>query len=107
MDLVNKILTVWLFSYRFLGHLYSAEALVLLNKTSEAIDHLSASHLSDNFPGEGSLHLRKWLPTSLPSAKSVLQYNLATALTLRGELDKAADILKQVSFHFETGGLIT
>ncbi|KAI5710966.1 hypothetical protein M8J76_014148 [Diaphorina citri] len=82
--------------HRFLGHLYSAEALVLLNKTSEAIDHLSASHLSDNFPGEGSLHLRKWLPTSLPSAKSVLQYNLATALTLRGELDKAADILKQV-----------
>lgn len=83
--------------HRFLGHLYSAEAMVLLNNTGGAIDHLSASHLSaDNFPGEGSLHLRRWLPTSLPSAQAVLQYNLATAHTIRGDLDQAADILKRV-----------
>uniref|UniRef100_A0A8D8VMR5 CCR4-NOT transcription complex subunit 10 n=2 Tax=Cacopsylla melanoneura TaxID=428564 RepID=A0A8D8VMR5_9HEMI len=84
--------------HRFLGHLYSAEALVLLNKTGEAIEHLSSSHLSDNFPDSeaSALHLRKWLPTSLPSAKAVLEYNLATALTIRGEMTKAADILKHV-----------
>lgn len=82
--------------HRFLAHLYSAEALVLLNRTAEAIDHLTSSHLSDNLTTEGNSYLRKWLPTELPSVKAVLQYNLATALVMRGDLDKAADILKHV-----------
>lgn len=38
-----------------------------------------------------------WKPDKQKSAKAVLYYNLAVALTLRGDLDKAGELLKQVS----------
>ncbi|CAG2057185.1 unnamed protein product, partial [Timema podura] len=37
-----------------------------------------------------------WFPHSLPTARAVLQYNLAVAFAIRGELEKAGDTLKQV-----------
>ena len=34
--------------YRLLGHLYAAEALVMLDHTSEALQHLSPDHVINN-----------------------------------------------------------
>jgi hypothetical protein len=42
------------------------------------------------------LTIEKWKPDKQKSAKAVLYYNLAVALTLRGDLDKAGELLKQV-----------
>lgn len=38
----------------------------------------------------------EWFPTSLGSAHAVLQYNIAVAKTIRGQLDQASALLKQV-----------
>ncbi|XP_021933283.1 CCR4-NOT transcription complex subunit 10 isoform X3 [Zootermopsis nevadensis] len=99
--------------HRMLGHLYAAEALVLLDKISEAIEHLNPEHvkeLSLMFPSsekdmdrdkmdigtEQHKPLRAWFPNTLPTARAVIQYNLAVAFAIRGELDKAGETLKQV-----------
>jgi hypothetical protein len=36
-----------LYFFRMLGHLYAAEALVLLDKISEAIEHLNPEHVKE------------------------------------------------------------
>ena len=37
-----------------------------------------------------------WFPNTLATAGAVIQYNLAVAFAIRGELDKARETLKQV-----------
>ncbi|XP_015376434.1 PREDICTED: CCR4-NOT transcription complex subunit 10-like isoform X2 [Diuraphis noxia] len=88
---INKV-------HKFLGHLYAAEALVLLDKPKEAIDMLKKSNALDDIEPEihEQLKIEEWKPNKQNSAKAVLYYNLAVALTLRGDLDKAGELLKQV-----------
>lgn len=38
----------------------------------------------------------EWFPNSLTSAQVVMQYNMAVAKTIRGQLDQAAALLKQI-----------
>lgn len=38
----------------------------------------------------------EWFPTNLDSAHAVMQYNIAVCKTLRGQLDQAAALLKQI-----------
>nr|CAD7601268.1 unnamed protein product [Timema genevievae] len=98
--------------HRMLGHLYAAEALVLMDRIADSIEHLNADLIKDlslvlppsdtrdleRDKGEGEEHkpLKGWFPHSLPTARAVLQYNLAVAFAIRGELEKAGDTLKQV-----------
>jgi len=81
-----------------LGHLYAAEALVLLDKPNEAIDMLVESNALDDIEPEiqEQLAIEEWKPDKEKSSKAVLYYNLAVALTLRGDLDKAGELLKRV-----------
>ncbi|XP_050428026.1 CCR4-NOT transcription complex subunit 10 isoform X2 [Adelges cooleyi] len=90
-DKINKVL-------KFLGHLYAAEALILLDKPNEAIDMLKESSALDDLEPElhEQLTAENWKPDQQKSAKAVLYYNLAVALTLRGDLDKAGELLKQI-----------
>lgn len=37
-----------------------------------------------------------WFPDSLGAAHALLQYNLAVTLTIRGELERAADLLRRI-----------
>jgi CCR4-NOT transcription complex subunit 10 len=144
---------------RMLGHLYAAEALVLLDKISDAIEHLNPEHIKEltlMFPspekdvdrekldngteqhkplkGESEYNrlcqpswhcaftctavhgsfqechgvstyimyafvaCAAWFPNTLPTARAVIQYNLAVAFAIRGELDKAGETLKQVCY---------
>nr|CAD7410395.1 unnamed protein product [Timema cristinae] len=93
-----------------LGH---AQNLLMQPKLSgDSIEHLNADLIKDlslvlppsdtrdleRDKGEGEEHkpLKGWFPHSLPTARAVLQYNLAVAFAIRGELEKAGDTLKQV-----------
>lgn len=69
------------------------------DKPNEAIDILRESNALDDIEPEilEQLASDQWKPDKQKSAKAVLYYNLAVALTLRGDLDKAGEILKQVS----------
>ncbi|KAJ8962748.1 hypothetical protein NQ318_001146 [Aromia moschata] len=94
--------------HKLLAHLYAAECLVLLDKISEAIEYLNPDHVKDisfQLPveeekSEESLIKTnpppKWFPNTLSSAHAVMQYNIAVAKTIRGQLDQAATLLKQI-----------
>ncbi|XP_022179168.1 CCR4-NOT transcription complex subunit 10-like [Myzus persicae] len=90
-DKINKV-------HKFLGHLYAAEALILLDKPNEAIDMLKDSNALDDIEPEihEQLRIEQWKPDKKKSAKAVLYYNLAVALTLRGDFDKAGELIKQI-----------
>ncbi|KAL3288711.1 hypothetical protein HHI36_003146 [Cryptolaemus montrouzieri] len=96
--------------HKLLGHLYAAESLVLLDKISEAIEHLNPENVKDiDFDLSPSAEKSKteeddkiktnppprWCPTTLTSAHSVMQYNLAVAKTIRGQFEQASTLLKQ------------
>lgn len=49
---------------------------------------------------ENNMFSRPWKPDNSASAKAVFQYNLAVVLALKGDLFKAAEILKQVSSNY-------
>ncbi|KAJ8932066.1 hypothetical protein NQ314_014966, partial [Rhamnusium bicolor] len=94
--------------HKLLAHLYAAESLVLLDKISEAVEYLNPENVKDisfEIPpdeeksDESSIKTNpppKWSPNSLASAHSVMQYNIAVAKTIRGQLDQAATLLKQI-----------
>lgn len=70
----------------------------MVDKPNEAIDMLKESNALDDIEPEihEQLTIEQWKPDKQKSAKAVLYYNLAVALTLRGDLDKAGELLKQV-----------
>ncbi|CAH1100955.1 unnamed protein product [Psylliodes chrysocephalus] len=96
-------------THRLLANLYAAESLVLLDKISEALEYINPDNIKDL-----SHHLAptdeeksedeklktkpplKWFPNNLQSAYSVIQYNIAVAKTIRGQLDQAAVLLRQI-----------
>lgn len=103
-------------AHRLLGHLYAAEAYLMCNRISDAIDHLNPDKIKDislAFPnpseldkerasdpdkdsGEAKRNMQNWCPNKIGTARAVLQYNLAVAFATRGELDKAGETLKRV-----------
>ncbi|CAG9854808.1 unnamed protein product [Phyllotreta striolata] len=103
--------------HRLLGNLYAAECLVLLDKSAEALEHLDpemiknlSHHLepdeeTDRAADEDNLRTNppeKWFPDNLQSACSVIQYNIAVVKTIRGQLDQAAVLLRQIWHNKKT-----
>lgn len=59
-----------------MGHLYSAEALVLLDKISEAQEHLKPDLIQDisiEFPAEEDIEIQA-IKTNPPSSKYIFVY---------------------------------
>ncbi|XP_018903609.2 CCR4-NOT transcription complex subunit 10-B isoform X2 [Bemisia tabaci] len=90
-------------AHKFLGHLYAAEALIILGQLPEAMDHLKLDYLNDlslpSPPQKYEVPLKppiSWFPNNLTAAKNILQYNLAVALVIKGELEKSAEVLKSI-----------
>ncbi|CAG0915772.1 unnamed protein product [Notodromas monacha] len=83
-------------THRLLAHSYTAEALVMEDRISEAISHLVADDVGSDF-GAHLHHTRKWFPNNASTAKVLVQYNLTVAYAFRGELEKAGEALKQLS----------
>uniref|UniRef100_A0A665TBM0 CCR4-NOT transcription complex subunit 10 n=1 Tax=Echeneis naucrates TaxID=173247 RepID=A0A665TBM0_ECHNA len=98
-------------SLRFLGHLYAAEALISLDRISDAIAHLNPENVSDVSMGvlsseqdQGSdkgdepvepsgKQTPLCYPSSVTSARAMMLFNLGSAYCLRSEYDKARKCL--------------
>lgn len=79
---------------KVLAHLYVGEALVWLDQISEAIGHFNPEMMSNELSGaELNTSSPSWYPGS---AKAILLYNLAVAYSLRGDMEKASETLRQV-----------
>uniref|UniRef100_A0A3P8VV97 CCR4-NOT transcription complex subunit 10 n=1 Tax=Cynoglossus semilaevis TaxID=244447 RepID=A0A3P8VV97_CYNSE len=100
-------------SLKFLGHLYAAEALISLDRISDAITHLNPENVSDVSVGVQSSEQDQGLdkgdepvessgkqtplcyPSSVSSARAMMLFNLGSAYCLRSEYEKARKCLHQ------------
>ncbi|XP_066539855.1 CCR4-NOT transcription complex subunit 10 isoform X3 [Hoplias malabaricus] len=102
-------------SLKFLGHLYAAEALISLDRISDAIAHLNPENVTDVSLGvtqseqdqgsdKGDLEpVESWkqtplcYPSSVSSARAMMLFNLGSAYCLRSEYEKARKCLHQAA----------
>lgn len=103
-------------SLKFLGHLYAAEALISLDRISDAITHLNPENVtdvslgissteqeqgsdkSDNEPMETvGKQVPQCYPSTVTSARTMMLFNLGSAYCLRSEYDKARKCLHQAA----------
>ncbi|XP_077382351.1 CCR4-NOT transcription complex subunit 10 isoform X4 [Festucalex cinctus] len=107
-------------SLKFLGHLYAAEALISLDRISDAIAHLNPEHVidvsigvltSEQDPGsdKGDESVESsgkqtplCYPSSVTSARAMMLFNLGSAYCLRSEYDKARKCLQQAASMVNT-----
>uniref|UniRef100_A0A8C4HXC0 CCR4-NOT transcription complex subunit 10 n=1 Tax=Dicentrarchus labrax TaxID=13489 RepID=A0A8C4HXC0_DICLA len=107
-------------SLKFLGHLYAAEALISLDRISDAIAHLNPENISDvsmgvltseqdqgsdkgDEPVESSgKQTPMCYPSSVTSARAMMLFNLGSAYCLRSEYDKARKCLHQAASMVNT-----
>lgn len=106
-------------SLKFLGHLYGAEALISLDRISDAIAHLNPENVSDvsmgvctsdqeqgsdkgDEPGESWRQTPLCYPGSVASARAMMLFNLGSAYCLRSEYDKARKCLHQAASMVNT-----
>ena len=75
--------------YQVLARLYCGEALVYLDRISEAIAHLDPRNVQDVVIKEDEISSA----SELIAGRALFSYNLAVAYCLRGELDKASDLI--------------
>ncbi|XP_066546693.1 CCR4-NOT transcription complex subunit 10 isoform X2 [Amia ocellicauda] len=108
-------------SLKFLGHLYAAEALISLDRISDAIAHLNPENVTDvslgissneqdqgsdkgeNEPVESSgKQTPLCYPNSVNSARAMMLFNLGSAYCLRSEYEKARKCLHQAASMVHT-----
>uniref|UniRef100_A0A1A8QU02 CCR4-NOT transcription complex subunit 10 n=4 Tax=Nothobranchius TaxID=28779 RepID=A0A1A8QU02_9TELE len=107
-------------SFKFLGHLYAAEALISLDKISDAIAHLNPENVNDvsvgvvpseqdQGPDKGEDPVEPsgkktplCYPSSVTSARAMMLFNLGSAYCLRSEYDKARKCLHQAASMMNT-----
>ncbi|XP_057690436.1 CCR4-NOT transcription complex subunit 10 isoform X2 [Corythoichthys intestinalis] len=107
-------------SLKFLGHLYAAEALISMDRISDAITHLNPENVidvsigvlsSEQDPGSekgeepvesSSKQAPLCYPSSVTSARAMMLFNLGSAYCLRSEYDKARKCLQQAASMVNT-----
>lgn len=107
-------------SLKFLGHLYAAEALISLDRISDAIAHLNPENVTDvslgvltseqdqgsdkgDEPVESSgKQTPLCYPSSVTSARATMLFNLGSAYCLRSEYEKARTCLHQAASMVNT-----
>ncbi|XP_059363403.1 CCR4-NOT transcription complex subunit 10-like isoform X3 [Carassius carassius] len=108
-------------SLKFLGHLYAAEALISLDRISDAIAHLNPENVTDvslsvssseqeQGSDKGDLEpvessgkqMPLCYPSSVSSARSTMLFNLGSAYCLRSEYEKARKCLHQAASMVNT-----
>ncbi|TNN02093.1 hypothetical protein fugu_009580 [Takifugu bimaculatus] len=97
-------------SLKFLGHLYAAEALISLDRISDAIAHLNPENVSDVSMGvltseqdQGSDKGDEPVESiAVTSARAMMLFNLGSAYCLRSEYEKARKCLNQAATMVNT-----
>ncbi|XP_018010696.1 CCR4-NOT transcription complex subunit 10 isoform X2 [Hyalella azteca] len=88
--------------FRYLGHLYAAEALVFMNKISPAVKHLeqgwSSDVISSIYDGTLLYDFEEELlaNSNLDPHQLVIKYNLSVTFALREDFDKALTSMKEI-----------
>ncbi|CAB1334729.1 unnamed protein product [Coregonus sp. 'balchen'] len=93
----------------FLGHLYAAEALISLDRISEAIAHLNPENVTDVSLGvlsseqdQAGKQTPLCYPSTVSSARAIMLFNLGSAYCLRSEYEKARKCLHQAASMVNT-----
>uniref|UniRef100_A0A4W5NCP0 CCR4-NOT transcription complex subunit 10 n=1 Tax=Hucho hucho TaxID=62062 RepID=A0A4W5NCP0_9TELE len=96
-------------SLKFLGHLYAAEALISLDRISEAIGHLNPENVTDVSLGvltseqdQAGKQTPLCYPSTVSSARAMMLFNLGSAYCLRSEYEKARKCLHQAASMVNT-----
>ncbi|XP_031432585.1 CCR4-NOT transcription complex subunit 10 isoform X3 [Clupea harengus] len=108
-------------SLKFLGHLYAAEALISMDRISEAIAHLNPENVTDVSLGvspseqdqgtdKGDLEPLEssgkqtplCYPSTVSSARAMMLFNLGSAYCVRSEYEKARKCLHQAASMVNT-----
>lgn len=112
-------------AHKFLAHLYNGEALLIMDRITEAIEHFNFQHENEielAFPANSSEvslkhqmrfdsklneknddgsrpvgNIPNWFPNTIASAKFISHHNLAVAYAVREEWSKALECLQQIS----------
>lgn len=77
--------------FSVLGHLYVAEALIMLNRPADACMYLEPKFIKE-LKGD-DFETKNWPVKSLEAAQSILTYNLAATLAIQGEYNLSKKIL--------------
>lgn len=78
-------------TYSVLGHLYCAEALIMMNRVTEACYYLEPKFIK-SLKGK-DFETMNWKVNSLESAQAVLTYNLSVTLAIQGDYKLSKKIL--------------
>ncbi|XP_063055756.1 CCR4-NOT transcription complex subunit 10 isoform X2 [Engraulis encrasicolus] len=107
-------------SLKFLGHLYAAEALISMDRISDAIAHLNPENVTDVSLGVSPSEqdqgadksdlepVETWkqtplcYPSTVNSARAMMLFNLGSAYCLRSEYEKARKCLHQAASMVNT-----
>lgn len=112
-------------AHKFLAHMYNGEALLVMDRITETIEHFNIQHDSEielAFPASSSEvslkhqmrfdsklseknddgsrpvgNIPNWFPNTIASAKCISLHNLAVAYAVREEWSKALECLQQMS----------
>lgn len=76
---------------RMLAHMYAGEALIMVDKLSEARSHLEPTFVSNL--NSFDFETKDWQVKSLDAAQNVVRYNLAVAIFLQGDVEMARGLL--------------
>lgn len=115
LTIMSFLCLIYLLNSRMLGHMYSAEALVMLDRITEARTFLEPKFIAelkeDDFIHRGSpgkiftdFHhdhtlmideflVTDWNINTKEAAQSILKYNLAVTLVLQGEIELAKSMM--------------
>ncbi|EDW15309.1 CCR4-NOT transcription complex subunit 10 isoform X1 [Drosophila mojavensis] len=78
-------------AHKLLGHMYAGEALMMMDKSGEARDHLEPTFV--NSLNALDLETRDWQLKSLDAAQNVVRYNLAVTFALQNDFQAAKSLL--------------
>lgn len=74
-----------------LAHMYAGEALIMMDKLSDARSHLEPTFVSNL--NTFDFETKDWQVKSLDAAQNVVRYNFAVAVFLQGDIEMARSLL--------------
>lgn len=78
-------------AHKMLAHMYAGEALIMMDKLSDARPHLEPTFVSNL--NTFDFETKDWQVKSLDAAQNIVRYNLAVAMTLQGDFEMARSLL--------------
>lgn len=78
-------------AHKMLAHMYAGEALIMMDKLSDARNHLEPTFVSNL--NTFDFETKDWQVKSLDAAQNVVRYNFAVAIFLQGDSDMARSLL--------------